>query len=376
MKTIFKGLWRYLKLTDIFLIFCTLLATSYGFILVYSATQGSIRTVLVQVAGIVIGLICMIVVSKVDYHNLARVWKYIAIGSVLLLIITIFIGSSRAGSQDKAWIRLGSITIQPSEIVKVAFVITFSKHYDMVKENINSPLNVMLLTLHGLIPISILLLQKDIGMTLVFILMFIVMMFAANIKLMYFAVAGAITLISSPLIWNKILGATQKNRILSLFNPVKYAADAYQQTQGRVAIGSGKIFGYGLFNGPMTQGATYLLPEKQNDMIFAVAGEELGFIGCLLIIIIFIILFIKIILISKKSKDNLGAMMCIGIFASFSVQMIINIGAALVIFPITGISLPFFSSGGSSIVSCFLAIGIVLSVYMHRNDSLFTGKGS
>jgi rod shape determining protein RodA len=124
----------------------------------------------------------------------------------------------------------------------------------------------------------------------------------------------------------------------------------------------------------MTQGIASLLPEKQNDMIFAVAGEELGLIGCVLIVIIFSIIFIRIILNSRAAKDSLGSMMCIGIFASISVQMVINIGAALMLFPITGISLPFFSSGASSIISCFLSIGIVLSVYMHRNDLLFAGK--
>jgi rod shape determining protein RodA len=374
MKTAFNAVWSYIRQTDLPLIFFTLLATSYGFILIYSATQGNGRTVLVQVAGIAIGLIGMIILSNMDYHNIATAWRYIAIGSAFLLLITIFIGSSRAQSQDKAWIWLGPITIQPSEFVKVAFVITFAKHYDMVKENVNSLRNIMLLTLHGIIPICFLLMQKDIGMTLVFILMFTFMMFAANVKLIYFAVAGTLTLICSPLIWSKVLGATQKNRILSLFNPIKYAADAYQQTQGRAAISSGEIFGYGLFKGPMTQGIASLLPEKQNDMIFAVAGEELGLIGCVLIVIIFSIIFIRIILNSRAAKDSLGSMMCIGIFASISVQMVINIGAALMLFPITGISLPFFSSGASSIISCFLSIGIVLSVYMHRNDLLFAGK--
>jgi rod shape determining protein RodA len=166
-------------------------------------------------------------------------------------------------------------------------------------------------------------------------------------------------------------GRDTKYRILSLFNPIKYAADAYQQTQGRSAIGAGEIWGYGLFQGPITQGPVSLLPEKQNDMIFAVAGEGLGFVGCMLILVIFIALFVRIIIDSKKSKDSMGSLICIGIFVSFAVQMIVNIGAVLLLFPITGISLPFFSSGGSSIVACFMAIGIVLAVYMHRNNSMF-----
>lgn len=376
MRTFLYAIGRYLKQTDRILLLATLVAAGFGLLLVYSATQGSGRLFVTQTLGIILGCAVMIVVSKIDYHDMADAWKWIAIISVLLFTLTLLIGSSRAGSQDRAWIRIGSNTIQPAEFIKAAFVITFAKHYDLIKERIDSPRQVLLLTLHGLVPIVFLILQRDMGMMLVFTLMFVCMMFMANVKLRYFAIAGLTLLISSPFLWSKILGATQKNRILALFDPVKYATDAYQQTQGRLAIGSGELFGYGLFHGPITQGPSYLLPEKQNDMIFAVAGEELGVVGCLLILVIFVLLLIRILGDARKAKDSMGAVVCIGIFASFAVQMAVNISAALMIFPITGISLPFFSSGGSSIVSCFVAIGLVLSVYMHRNTQLFAENGS
>lgn len=376
MKQIFNSVLRYIKQTDRILVFVTMLAAAYGFILVFSATQGSVRIVLVQTAGFIVGMIAMIVISKIDYHSIVKSWRFIAIGCFFMFILTLVLGKSRVGSSDKSWIWLGPVTIQPAEFVKVAFVITFAMHCDKVKANISSPLNIALLTLHALIPICFLLLQKDMGMTLVFFMIFIIMLYMANVKLRYFAIAGIAIFSVSPLLWNKVLGATQKNRILALFDPKKYVQDAYQQTQGRTAIGSGKLFGYGLFHGPFTQGSAFLLPEKQNDMIFAVAGEELGFIGCMLIFIIFSMLLVKIISDARNSKDDLGSLLCIGIFSTFAVQILINIGAALMLFPITGISLPFFSSGGSSIVSSFLAIGLVLSVYMHRQDAIFTSKKS
>lgn len=347
----------------------------YGFVLVYSATQGSGRTVLVQLAGIAVGLIFMVVLSKIDYHVMAGYWKYIAAACILLFVITLVLGKSRAGSSDKSWIWLGPLTIQPAEFIKVAFVITFSKHYDMVKEHIDSPRNILLLTLHMLVPVTLLLLQKDLGMMLVFLLMYAVMMYLGNVKLRYFIVAGIGILAGAPLVWNRVLGATQKNRILALFNPVKYAKDAYQQTQGVKAIGSGETFGYGLFHGIIAQGPAYLLPEKQNDMIFAVAGEELGFIGCILILTLITALCLRVSMDARKSRDTLGRMICIGIVSSLATQATINIGAALMLFPITGISLPFFSSGGSSIIACFSSIGVVLSTYMHRNnDTIFDSK--
>lgn len=373
MKVIFHAIWRYIKQTDIILVLFSLMAAGYGLILIYSA-KGTGRTVLVQVIGIVLGLIIMVVLSKIDYHNIAKLWRYIAVGCILLFVLTLILGKSRAGSQDKSWIWLGPVTIQPGEFIKVAFAITFSMHCDKVKENINSPRNILLLTLHTLIPVCFLVLQRDMGMMLVFILMFAVMMYMANVKLRYFVFAGIVTLIGAPYFWNKVLKSTQKNRILALFDPIKYSQVAYQQTQGVHAIGSGEMFGYGLFHGPLTQSSASLLPEKQNDMIFAVAGEELGFIGCILILIIILILIVRMVSDAHKSKDNLGAIICTGIFASFAVQMFINIGAALMIFPITGISLPFFSSGASSLVSCFSAIGLILSVYMHRTTTMFAGK--
>lgn len=374
MERITHNILRYLKSTDIFMILFTLLASVFGLILISSATHGQGRTTVMQIVGIAIGFVAMILISTIDYHDIAKLWKPIAIICVILFMLTLVLGKSRAGSQDKSWIWLGPITIQPGEFVKVGFIITFAKHCNMVKDNINSPRNIMLLTLHALVPICFLILQRDMGMMLVFLIMFVIMMYFANVRLIYFAVAGIVTLVGFPAIWNKILGATQKNRILALFDPIKYATELYQQTQGRKAIGSGEMFGFGLFHGPITQGAAGLLPEKQNDMIFAVAGEELGFIGCILILLILIVLLMKIVIDSRKSKDALGEMICLGVFASFTVQALINIGAVLMIFPITGISLPFFSSGASSIVSCFMAIGIVNSVYMHRLDSIFIGK--
>ncbi|MFT8888761.1 MAG: FtsW/RodA/SpoVE family cell cycle protein, partial [Ethanoligenens sp.] len=371
---IFKKILVYIQATDHILILLTTLATIFGFVLIDSATQGSVRMLTVQTIGMIIGYVAMVIISQIDYHDIAGAWKVLAIISIFFLILTIVIGSSRAGSQDRAWIRIGSNTIQPSEFIKIIFAITFAKHYDLIKEQINKPRNVVMLTLHAMVPIVLLLLQRDMGMLLVYTLMFACMMFAANVKLRYFSIAGLAILISGPIIWSKILGATQKNRILSLFDPVKYSTDAYQQTQGRLAIGSGGLLGEGLFHGQITQGIASQLPEKQNDMIFAVAGEELGFIGCVAILVIFLFFLIRLIQIARKSKDAMGCIICIGVFASFAVQVGVNVAAALMFFPITGISLPFFSYGGSSIISCFAAVGIALSVYMHRSTSIFSDK--
>jgi rod shape determining protein RodA len=244
----------------------------------------------------------------------------------------------------------------------------------MVKDDVSSIKNVLLLCLHGAIPIGIIILQKDMGMALVYVVIFISMLFASNIKLRYFAGGGIVLLAAVPVIWNVIFGATQRNRILALFDPLndKYKDNMWQQNQAITALASGKIWGYGYMKGPKSQSASnWGLPERQNDMIFAVCGEELGFIGCIAVIIILVIIMIRIIIDGSRSKDAMGSMICVGIFSSFAIQIIINLGMVLRILPVCGITLPFFSSGGSSVVSVFLSIGLVLSVYMHRKDFMF-----
>jgi rod shape determining protein RodA len=387
LKKVFGAVLRYLKQTDRTLLVFSVLAALYGLVLVYSATLylstggGMTRTALTQIIAIVIGFASMIVLSKIDYHTIANWWKVLAAISVLLFIATLVMGKGRSGSLDKSWLYIGSFSIQPAEFIKVAFIVTFAKHFDMVKDDVSAPKNVLLLGFHAAVPIGLILLTKDMGMALVFVVIFICMLFASNVKMRYFAGGAIGLLILAPLIWNKLFGegSTQQNRILALFDPTNpnYSKDMYQQNQGIAALSSGEIWGYGLFNGPKTQ-ASYsnALPERQNDMIFAVAGEELGLIGCIAIILILTVILVRFLIVASHSKDSMGAMICIGAFSTFSVQMILNIGMCLRFLPVVGLTLPFFSSGGTSAVSSFFAIGIVLSVYMHRKDLMFAGQGS
>lgn len=373
---------RYLRQTDRTLLLFSLLASVYGMLLIYSATlsakSGSflMRTMLVQGASVLIGFAGMIVLSKIDYHTIGNAWKFIAAASVLLLLATLLFGSrSNTGSQDRSWITLGGMSLQPAELVKAAFVLTFSKQYDLVKDNL-SPLNVALLCLHAAVPIALILITQDMGMMLVYTLLFLGMMFASGVKLRYFAGGGIALLLATPLIWEKLFkaGGTQRNRIMALLDPTNplYASDTYQQNQAVSAIGSGEIWGYGLFKGPKTQSSA--LPEKRNDMIFAVTGEELGLIGCLAVFLIFAILLARFLIVAAHAKDSFGAMICVGVFCSFAVQVGINIGVVLHLLPVIGITLPLFSQGGTSTVSAFLALGLVLSVHMHRKELMFADQ--
>lgn len=380
MKKMKNAIFGYLRQVDHWLLAVVFALSAGGAVLVYSATRyiSATKMIYTQIFAIVLGMVLMIIVSKIDYVSVAKLWKFIAAAAVILLILTIFHGSGRDGVDEKAWIKIMGYSIQPSEIVKVAFIVTLSRHLEIVGENINRPVNVLLLTAHAAVPLAFIVRQGDFGMTLEFMMIFISLLFAAGLKLRYFAGAGIAALIVSPIIWYKVLGSRQTDRILALFNPSAYASNkAYQQIQSRNAIGSGQLWGFGLFKGPITQSANkYSLPERYNDMIFAVVGEELGFVGCMLLVILLLVLVLRILYISKISKDILGSYLCIGVFSAFLFQIIANIGMCLFLMPVIGLTLPFVSSGGTSILSCFLAVGLVLSVYLNRKTGLFAKNGT
>lgn len=379
MKKFFSAIWRFLRQADPVLIILTLITVAYGLVLVYSTNlaQHQTKQVLMQGAGILLGFVFMVLLSKFDYHSYTSLWKYILGLSVAILIFTAIFGTGPDGRPDShCWLRFAGITVQPSEFVKLLFIVTFAKHLDLVKERMNSLLNIGLLVLHGGVIIGLVVKQGDMGTAFVFIFIFAAMLFAANLQLRYFAAAGILGVIGGPFIWNKVFGKTQRDRFLVLFNPDAYAKDvAYQQIQGRYALGSGEMWGYGLFKGPLTQSVVKnALPERQNDFIFAAAGEELGFFGNLLIMALLVSIMVRILHVARVSKDFLGSMICVGVFAMFAIQFIANIGMCLFIAPVIGITLPFFSSGGTSVLASLIAIGLVMSVYMRRKNLLFSGQ--
>lgn len=382
MIKVFRAGWRYLRQTDLVLILTAILASVYGLLLIVSATNAthtSSRTFIMQIFGIVLGIVGMVIISRIDYHDITNMWKIAAAGGIIMLLLPYVHPYTVQGSADLSWINLGFTTVQPAEFVKLCFIITFAKHYDIVKERLTSPLNVVLLVLHAMIPIGIIVVQKDMGMAFVYLGMFICMVFASGVQLRYFAVGGVLLLAGIPVIWSKVFGDTQRHRILALFNPESSDLKdvSMQQLYGRSALGSGKLWGYGLFHGPRTQSSIKgQLPERQNDMIFAVAGEELGFIGCVAILLIFLVLTVRLLQYVRLSKDPMGSMICIGVFAAFTMQVFINIGMVLMVLPVIGITLPFFSAGGSSIIASFWLLGLALSVYMHRKNEIFAGQDS
>lgn len=369
---------NYLVRLDKFLLLIAALCCAYGCVLIESAVSnrsGFGRTLPVQIAAIAVGVVLMIVLSAIDYSLYRYFWGLVGAVCLVLLVLTLIIGRGRAGADDRAWINLGAVSIQPSEFVKIGFAITFSCHCTMMRDKVSSLPSVILLCVHGLIPVGFVVLQDDLGSAAIFIVIFLAMMFAAGVKLRYFAAAGIAAAVAAPLAWFFLLNDFHRNRILIAFTPeVDPLNVGYQQYYGRMAIGSGQLSGLGLHNGIQTQSG--FISEAQNDYIFAVAGEELGFLGACLILLLLTVLILRILWIGYRAKNTQGRILCAAVAAMFASQMIVNVAMCLCLFPVVGVTLPFFSAGGSSMVTCWAAIGIAESVRIHSQPIKLQSGGT
>ena len=354
-----------LKTDILFLVICLALSV-FGIIMVSSATYGGetlfSRDAKVMVLATCMGLVAAMVISFIDYDIILKLWPLVGLACVLMMLGLFAFGVSPEGRSDAfSWYKIGSLYFQPSELVKIGFIITFAFHLSKVKNNISTLKNVFFLCVHAAIPILLVVVTGDMGSALIFILMFIGMMFAAGVHWLYFPAGALAVIAASPVIWLKVFDDIQRNRILALFNPDAYPTEIYQQNQARKAIINGGFSGMGLFEGELSHST--LLPERQNDMIFSVVCEEAGFIGAFILILLFTLLAIRIIIVGRRSGNFAAEMMCYGVAFMILFQAIINIGMCTRLLPVIGITLPFISAGGTSVICLYLAIGLIMSIY-------------
>lgn len=372
MQTILKNLKSFFIKTDKMLWLLTIVATVYSVILIQSMQRGYRYNFLFsQVLAIIIGLFIALLMTIIDYRRIADKWIFFIVLSLGLLVLVFFIGINVTGTDDTAWIVLpGGLSFQPSEFVKVFFIISLSKHMQILneKDRLHSLFGVLSLLLHTAVPVVLIHAQGDDGTVLVFLFIFIIMAFIGGVQLRYFLIMILLVATAVPIAWNFVLNEEQKNRFMAVFDLDGNAMTNYgwQQYQGKVSIASGGMNGTGLGNGARVSSG--IVPEQENDFIFTVAGEELGFIGCLLLLAIILIIAVKIMINAFSARDYLGKMLCVGVFAMISVQTIINIGMVLGLLPVIGITLPLFSSGGTSALAVLMGIGLVHSVHYHKEE--------
>ncbi len=377
MKKFFKTVKNFIKETDKILLLLCSVTSAFGCLCVLSATHWTLdegemftRDFTVMAAAVCAGIIIALIISLIDYEFIMRLWPLIAIFCVGIMVITLLFGVGPIERPDaKTWLKIGNtgIFFQPSEIVKIGFIITFGVHLQKLKNNINSIFSVIKLGIHALIPVALVIKSGDMGSALVFVIITICMLFVAGLHWGYF-LAGGISLIAAlPLMWVYLLDDIQKNRFLALIYPELYPNIIYQQERGIAAIGNGGITGQGLFNGALTQRPN-AIPESENDMIFAVIGEELGLLGCTCALLLLLFIVIRIARTGKHDKIGNTKVMCYGVAAMIAGQVIINVGMCLMLLPVVGITLPFFSAGGSSNLCLYFSIGLILSFYRYNQQ--------
>ncbi len=331
-----------------------------------------------QLVGMVVGLILMVAISLIDYNlilRLRRIWYLIAI---LLLVLVLIPGLGHSVGGATRWIQVGGFQFQPSEFCKVLIIVFFAAFFMRVREQLNTWRTILASLVLIAIPIFLVFREPDLSTTIMLVLIFASMIFIAGLTykiiLPILGIGIPVGILSLALMLREsfpFLQPYQYSRILAWWNPDKYTDAARQQQNSIIAIGSGQLAGKGLNNDSITslKNANYI-SEPQTDFIFSVVGEELGFLGCILVVVLIALIVVDCILISRKARDWGGRLLCCGMAALIGFQSFINIGVTTGLFPNTGLTLPFVSYGLTSLISLYIGIGLVLNVGLQQGNRI------
>ena len=369
MKKVLTVVFGYLKKSDTLLLILSIISSIFGIILISSAlhSSGGRAGIVIQTVALVLGIGLYIVFSLIDIDIIADRSLILFVFSVVL-ISTLFVWGVAGDSGNRAWISFGPISIQPAEIVKIPFIIIIAKMITYYKEDgvLSKPLPVIsLAAVFAIIFLLIIVSSADLGSALVYLFVFAVMLFLGGVNLIWFGIAIGLSVAAAPLVWNHFLSDLQRDRILAPYDPSVDPTGlgiTWQANQSKAAISAGGFTGQGLYNGGFTQGNG--VPQQHTDFIYSVAGEEFGFIGAIAVLILLLAIIARCFYVGVRSNNTLSYLVCTGISAMFLAQTLENIGMCIGLTPVIGLTLPFFSYGGSSVIVNYVAIGIVSGIMM------------
>ncbi len=340
-----------------------------GVLLVGSAESSLQRR---QLAGVIIGVVLMTVVSLINYSFILIFYRIMYLVNIALLLMVQFFGESSNNAQR--WLKIGGIQFQPSELCKILLILFFAQYIMEHEEDLNKPKTIFKLLLLLAVPTLLVLQQPDLSTAIVIIFVFCILLFAAGLsyKIIIGVFAALIPMGCAAIFIAVKYGATflkeyQYERIMAFIHPEDYLLTTmYQQYNSMIAIGSGQLLGKGLNNNEISSVNGNWISEVQTDFIFTVAGEELGFLGCFVIILLLMLIVVSCLLIARQAKDMSGKLICTGMAALIGIQSFINIAVATGLIPNTGLPLPFVSYGLTSLVTLFTGMGVVLNVGLQR----------
>ena len=371
LRDILKYTRKALGHIDPWLFACTTLLSLISIVTIVSAVENFGKSKLVmQVAMFVVGNIIMLIVANLDYHwVLDKLWLPMIVFSVAILAITLVAGSSGENmvTENKSWLvvlKLGErkIMIQPSEFVKLTLTCTFAKHLDTVKDRINRPLTLLFLAVHAGLIVGLIFLSGDYGVALIYGGFLAIMMLCAGLSMWYFAGGGLAAVLGFPLAWKYVLKDYHRKRIIVGFNPeLDPEGKGWQPLLSKDCIANGGLFGIGLRRG----GFYEVLTASHTDFIFATLCEKYGAVGGTLVIALLALMVLRVAMIGYGARGDSGMLICAGVFGCLFFQTLLNIGMCLAVLPVIGITLPFLSCGGSSMLATYIMMGMAHSVATH-----------
>lgn len=358
-----------------FLIGCVIVLTGFSLAMVYSATlrdpttQGYISRHLVNLG---VGGLAMVLLTALDYHALHAWSRLLYVATIGVLLAVLVLGHVRSGAQS--WLNLGLRTFQPSEPAKLMLIVSLAAYWSRFESSAGSwKVQLGGLFLAG-IPLGLVFLEPDFGTAMVIGTIWLMMAWSSGIRWWQLLTLAAVAIPVAIYGWNNVLQEYQRTRLLIFMDPVKYdpelKADAWNIVQSLGAIGSGGLTGRGWTHGLISQGN--YLPVQYSDFIFAVTGEELGFVGAAVLVLFQCILMWQALAVAGVARDTFGRLIAVGITAMLLCHVLVNIGMNMSIMPITGIPLPFISYGGSFTLTIFAAIGLLESVALRRRRITFS----
>ncbi len=362
---------EFFKRADIFLLCICIISSIFGITMIEKAVTGMYeggwnmsepsKYLAVQIGSMLIGIVAFVLLTVIDVDLIAQQWKLLMMLDLVLLVALVLLGEDD-GTGNKSWIRFAGIGIQPSEVIKVIYVVVAAKQMTYLKEyrDINSFISVVQMAAHFLLIFgAIVVVSSDLGSASILLGIFLVMFFVIGARLYWFAAGGAAVAAAIPLLWNYFLKDYQKQRLIAPYDP-SIDPDGWgitwQTTQSKLTLASGRLTGVEEGHSPS------IFTGKHTDFIFSCVGENLGMIGCIAVILLLMIIIIHCVRIGIKSGRTFDMLVCIGVAAAVTFQTFINIGMNIGITPVIGITLPFFSYGGSSMVTMFGAMGLVSGV--------------
>ncbi len=352
---------RRLRQVDWVLAGCTVALVAVGTVVIASATStpdqplGLLRPRLVHVA---VGMVAMVGLAALPYRSVGEVWKLLYVGSLALLALTDLVGRTALGAQR--WLSLGPVSLQPSELAKLSLIVTLAWSLSRRKEPPRRWTELAPYLLQAAPFVVLVFLQPDLGSALSFVAILLGMLWAAGVPTAQLAGLLFAGLLASPLVW-PLLKPYQRARLLVFLDPgVDPLGAGYNLIQSKIAIGSGGFWGKGLFAG--TQNTLQFLPMQHTDFMFAVIGEELGFVGAVGVLLLFWMWLMRVLQVARSARDAFGAYLCVGVASAVAFHVLVNVGMTVGLAPATGIPLPFVSYGGTALVSQLAAVGVVLSV--------------